>query len=181
MQSGIMYILDIKICAPILPPKINNFTYFFSLFFISWRLITLQYCSGFCHTLTWISHGFSYMKIRVKFYSVKNGILYILHMKMSVLSLHHEVLNFLFHFMTICMLNFLHEISYFLYFIYENLGGDPYIKYGNLYISQMKTMALVFFRYGEPMWHWNYLYFTNENMCTTVFSWHIKFFVFLIS
>ena len=27
-------------------------------FFISWRLITLHYCSGFCHTLTWISHGF---------------------------------------------------------------------------------------------------------------------------
>ena len=25
-------------------------------FFISWRLITLQYYSGFCHTLTWISH-----------------------------------------------------------------------------------------------------------------------------
>ena len=24
----------------------------FSLIFISWRLITLQYCSGFCHTLT---------------------------------------------------------------------------------------------------------------------------------
>ena len=23
----------------------------------NWRLITLQYCSGFCHTLTWISHG----------------------------------------------------------------------------------------------------------------------------
>ena len=29
---------------------------FFSFIFISWRLITLQYCSGFCHTLTWISH-----------------------------------------------------------------------------------------------------------------------------
>ena len=28
-------------------------------FFINWRLITLQYCSGFCHTLTWISHGFT--------------------------------------------------------------------------------------------------------------------------
>ena len=28
-------------------------------FFISWRLITLQYCSGFCHTLKWISHGFT--------------------------------------------------------------------------------------------------------------------------
>ena len=31
--------------------------FFFSFFFISWRLITLQYCNGFCHTLTWISHG----------------------------------------------------------------------------------------------------------------------------
>ena len=25
--------------------------------YINWRLITLQYCGGFCHTLTWISHG----------------------------------------------------------------------------------------------------------------------------
>ena len=32
---------------------------FFSFIFISWRLITLQYRSGFCHTLTWISHGFT--------------------------------------------------------------------------------------------------------------------------
>ena len=31
----------------------------FSFIFISWRLITLQCCSGFCHTLTWISHGFT--------------------------------------------------------------------------------------------------------------------------
>ena len=33
---------------------------FFSFFFFTyfnWRLITLQYCSGFCHTLTWINHG----------------------------------------------------------------------------------------------------------------------------
>ena len=30
-----------------------------AVFFISWRLITLQYCSGFYHTLTWISHGFT--------------------------------------------------------------------------------------------------------------------------
>ena len=28
------------------------FVPFFSFIFISWRLITLQYCSGFCHTLT---------------------------------------------------------------------------------------------------------------------------------
>ena len=33
--------------------------HFFSFIFIRWRLITLQYCSGFCHTLTWISHGFT--------------------------------------------------------------------------------------------------------------------------
>ena len=33
--------------------------FFFCLISISWRLITLQYCSGFCHTLTWISHGFT--------------------------------------------------------------------------------------------------------------------------
>ena len=26
--------------------------FFFPFIFISWRLITLQYCSGFCHTLT---------------------------------------------------------------------------------------------------------------------------------
>ena len=32
--------------------------FFFPFIFISWRLITLQYCSGFSHTLTWISHGF---------------------------------------------------------------------------------------------------------------------------
>ena len=54
---------------PSLPPRIFIFYcptkhliiyfFFFSFIFISWRLITLQYCSGFCHTLTWISHGFT--------------------------------------------------------------------------------------------------------------------------
>ena len=28
-----------------------------TFFFLNWRLITLQYCGGFCHTFTWISHG----------------------------------------------------------------------------------------------------------------------------
>ena len=37
----------------------TDFLFFFSFIFISWRLITLQYCSGFCHTLTWISHEFT--------------------------------------------------------------------------------------------------------------------------
>ena len=31
--------------------------FFFSFIFISWRLITSQHFSGFCHILTWISHG----------------------------------------------------------------------------------------------------------------------------
>ena len=35
-----------------------SLSFFFPLIFISWRLITLQYYSGFFHTLTWISHGF---------------------------------------------------------------------------------------------------------------------------
>ena len=37
----------------------NCFFFFFFLIFISWGLITLQYYSGFCHTLTGISHGFT--------------------------------------------------------------------------------------------------------------------------
>ena len=42
--------------------QLYSFTCLFLLLFfflISWRLITLQYCSGVCHTLTWISHGFT--------------------------------------------------------------------------------------------------------------------------
>ena len=30
---------------------------YFILFYFNRRLITLQYCGGFCHTFTWISHG----------------------------------------------------------------------------------------------------------------------------
>ena len=47
------------------PDEIFNFMqvlfFFFSFIFISWRLIPLQYCSGFCDTLTWISHGFTFV------------------------------------------------------------------------------------------------------------------------
>ena len=32
--------------------------FFFKLIYFDWRLITLQYCSGFCHTLIWIGHGY---------------------------------------------------------------------------------------------------------------------------
>ena len=38
--------------------KISSFFLFKKkLIYFNWRLITLQFCSGFCHTLTWISHG----------------------------------------------------------------------------------------------------------------------------
>ena len=36
-----------------------HFIFIYLFIFISWRQITLQYFSGFCHTLTWISHGFT--------------------------------------------------------------------------------------------------------------------------
>ena len=39
--------------------KKKNYYYYFSFIFVSWMIITLQYCSGFCHTLTWTSHGFT--------------------------------------------------------------------------------------------------------------------------
>ena len=46
----------------IICPKSQSFFFVFCfspIIFISGRLITLQYCSGFCHTLIWISHGFT--------------------------------------------------------------------------------------------------------------------------
>ena len=36
-------------------PKV--FLFFKWFIYFNWRLITLQYCGGFCHTLTWVSHG----------------------------------------------------------------------------------------------------------------------------
>ena len=48
-------------CRPLLllPSIFPSIRIFFPFIFISWRVITLQYCSGFCHTVTWISHGFT--------------------------------------------------------------------------------------------------------------------------
>ena len=38
-------------------PNTPTHTEFIFLIYVNWRLITLQYCGGFCHTFTWISHG----------------------------------------------------------------------------------------------------------------------------
>ena len=50
-QKG--YERDIKKCIVrlFLICSIIVFIFFFSFIFISWRLITQQYCSGFCHEL----------------------------------------------------------------------------------------------------------------------------------
>ena len=56
-----------KINSPLIQPphpvprgSSRTFQYlFFPFIFISWRLITLQHCSDFCHTFTWVSHGFT--------------------------------------------------------------------------------------------------------------------------
>ena len=58
-----VFIIQIKTWSPKYHLNLKLFIlycyYFFPFIFISWRLITLQYWSGFCHTLTWISHGFT--------------------------------------------------------------------------------------------------------------------------
>ena len=40
---------------------LHFFFFFFPFIFISCRLITSQHFSGFCHTLTWISHAVTYI------------------------------------------------------------------------------------------------------------------------
>ena len=37
-------------------PRCHDLIFFIFIYF-NWRLITLQYCDDFCHTLTWIHHG----------------------------------------------------------------------------------------------------------------------------
>ena len=48
-------------CACLSSHGFSTALFFIFIFFISWRQITLQYYSGFCHTLKWISHGFTYV------------------------------------------------------------------------------------------------------------------------
>ena len=63
LKLGVFKWAKIKHCVLLKKPYnkmlVLNSTFFFPFIFISWRLITLQYCSGFCHTLTWISHEFT--------------------------------------------------------------------------------------------------------------------------
>ena len=40
---------------------------FFFKFIFNWRIIALQYCVGFCHTSTWISHRYTYIPSLLNF------------------------------------------------------------------------------------------------------------------
>ena len=57
-QKQLVYLLFCFVLLFTLLPKLF-YLFFPQIIFISWKLITLQYCSVFCHTLTWISHRFS--------------------------------------------------------------------------------------------------------------------------
>ena len=37
-------------------PNSTQLIFLIIVFFLNWRIITLQYCAGFCHISTWISH-----------------------------------------------------------------------------------------------------------------------------
>ena len=50
------FCVEITTCRKFLIFFSNSFFFFFKINWFNWRLITLQYCGGFCHTLTWISH-----------------------------------------------------------------------------------------------------------------------------
>ena len=52
-----VWLVCLAVCSVSVVPFFIFF--FFSFIFISWGLITLQYCSGFCHTLILISQGFT--------------------------------------------------------------------------------------------------------------------------
>ena len=57
---------------------------FFSFIFISWRLITLQYCSGFCHTLSYQPWIYMYSP------SLYNSWVLIFHLLVKILDLLEE-------------------------------------------------------------------------------------------
>ena len=38
---------------------LQSLIFFNKSIYFNWRIIALQYCDFFCHTLTWISHGYT--------------------------------------------------------------------------------------------------------------------------
>ena len=69
MTSAFSWQISISLCpasfctpSPNLPvtPGVSFFPFFkYKFIYFNWRLITLQYCIGFCHTSTWICHRYT--------------------------------------------------------------------------------------------------------------------------
>ena len=65
---SLMYlsILSPKLCCSDYCSFVINL-FFFNIF--NWRIIALQYCAGFCHTSTWISHRYRHVPSLVNLHS----------------------------------------------------------------------------------------------------------------
>ena len=69
-QTHTLCIRSTKSLTPELPRKSLNLLVFFcccccfafskKFIYFNWRIITLQRCGAFCHTSTWISHGYTW-------------------------------------------------------------------------------------------------------------------------
>ena len=58
-KVGILFTLSPAFQFLSLKEPVSFFFLIYLFIVISWKLITLQYCSGLCHTLTWISLGYT--------------------------------------------------------------------------------------------------------------------------
>ena len=55
--SGLSFPFLGDLSDPGIEPTSPAFQADFLKIYFNWRLITLQYCGGFCHVFTWLSHG----------------------------------------------------------------------------------------------------------------------------
>ena len=64
-QLGMFHFVYIAICSNYTTKATRHYSKICTFFkkykpiYFNWRLITLQYFYGFCHTFTWISHGYT--------------------------------------------------------------------------------------------------------------------------
>ena len=55
--SSLRVLIAVSIWGWVIFSMVGCSFFFFLIIYFNWRLITLHYCSGFCHTLTWFIHG----------------------------------------------------------------------------------------------------------------------------
>ena len=92
---------------------------FFPFIFICWRLIPLQYCSGFCHTLTWISHGFTCVHI---YFNIIFSLFFPVLFK-KIFFETNRILDFVYsiyppsHFINVCSLKLLSDATFYVFIL----------------------------------------------------------------